>query len=244
MKTREALERENARLRGDLLTFSSRINHDLRTPLGGIVSIGELLREILAEKDPSSTELTSTLFQAVDEMTKVIKTAGLVARASATPPKKETVAMDRIVRNVLQRLESRILRRGATVKVAGTWPKVAAVAEWIEFTWMTFLLNALQHGGSDVELGWETVKTGHRFWLTDGGEPIPPGVREKLFQAFDSLNQPDSTRGLSLSAVRRLVELQEGTCGYDGDEKKGGVFFFILPAKKIEVKGFKDEKKK
>jgi K+-sensing histidine kinase KdpD len=38
MKDESALERENARLRGDLLTIGSRISHDLRTPLGGIMT--------------------------------------------------------------------------------------------------------------------------------------------------------------------------------------------------------------
>jgi K+-sensing histidine kinase KdpD len=32
----EQLSRENARLRGDLLTVVRRISHDLRTPLGGM----------------------------------------------------------------------------------------------------------------------------------------------------------------------------------------------------------------
>ncbi|MGA2030108.1 MAG: hypothetical protein ABSG87_08555, partial [Verrucomicrobiota bacterium] len=51
--TREELLQENARLRGDLLTVAVRVSHDLRTPLGGIVNTGELLQEILIEKEPA-----------------------------------------------------------------------------------------------------------------------------------------------------------------------------------------------
>ncbi|MEI9866472.1 MAG: hypothetical protein WDN00_18335 [Limisphaerales bacterium] len=51
--TQDQLLRENARLRGDLLTIAVRVSHDLRTPLGGIVNTGELLKEILVEKEPA-----------------------------------------------------------------------------------------------------------------------------------------------------------------------------------------------
>ena len=51
---RHELLRENARLKGDLLTIAGRVTHDLRSPLGAIVHTGEMLKEILADADPSS----------------------------------------------------------------------------------------------------------------------------------------------------------------------------------------------
>ncbi len=41
----EKLLRENDRLRGDLLTIARRFSHDLRTPLGGIISADEAIIE-------------------------------------------------------------------------------------------------------------------------------------------------------------------------------------------------------
>jgi len=43
------------------------------------------------------------------------------------------------------------------------------------------------------------------------------------------LHQSGSARGLGLPAVRRLVELQGGSCGYL-PEASGAKFFFTLPA--------------
>ena len=49
---RHLLKRENARLRGSLMTFGTRVAHDLRTPIGGILTTAEMLREVLAEDAP------------------------------------------------------------------------------------------------------------------------------------------------------------------------------------------------
>ncbi|HUC83753.1 MAG TPA: histidine kinase dimerization/phospho-acceptor domain-containing protein, partial [Candidatus Acidoferrales bacterium] len=86
-------EQENARLRGDLLTLAQRFSHDLRTPLGGIVSTAEALREILAVHDASAVPLADSLLTSAEDMTQLIKQISFVARASARPLPKTSVHM-------------------------------------------------------------------------------------------------------------------------------------------------------
>ncbi|HTB86171.1 MAG TPA: HAMP domain-containing sensor histidine kinase [Candidatus Sulfotelmatobacter sp.] len=226
----DRLLRENARLRGDLLTIASRISHDLRTPLGSILNSGELLREVLHEKEPSSVALTDPLFNSVEELQRLIKNISFVAKASVRPPSKNQFNMGEIVDEVRQELEARILKKQACVKSPQTWPQVEGVPGWIAYTWWNFIVNALQHGGPQIHLGWLAEKNGHRFWINDNGPGVPVQWRAKLFQPFDSLSQADSTRGLGLSVVQRLVELQDGQCGYELN-LSGPRFFFTLPAK-------------
>ena len=227
----ERLVRENARLRGDLLTVATRISHDLRAPLGGITSTGEILREILAEKDPESVALADSLFSSVDELTRLIKNMSMVTKASARPRAKEKVRMGEIVSGVLEQLESRALKRRAAIVEPGSWPEVAGVDSWLEVIWWNLLANALQHAGDSprIEFGWreETGKT--RFWISDNGPGVPADRRDQLFQPFDSLHEPDSRQGLGLSVMQRLVELQGGDCGYEANPKGGARFFFTLP---------------
>jgi signal transduction histidine kinase len=84
IKNQSALEAENARLRGDLLTVSSRIGHDLRTPLGGILTGAEALREILAEKN-LPVAFTQAIVDSVDDLTRLIRQISFVLKASAHP---------------------------------------------------------------------------------------------------------------------------------------------------------------
>ena len=121
--TREELLRENARLRGDLLTVAHRISHDLRTPLGGIVNSGEVVREMLAENGLPSAPLLRPIFDSADDLTRLIERVSFVLKASACPRPLEAVKMGGVVFRVLQRLERRILEKNATVCEPPAWPE-------------------------------------------------------------------------------------------------------------------------
>src|SRR5471030_263552 len=167
--TQDQLLRENARLRGDLLTIAVRVSHDLRTPLGGIVNTGELLQEILVEKEPAAAAMAESLFTSVDEMSKLIGQIRIITRATAEPKPKERLNTAEIVSGVLQRLESRILKTQATVAEPPSWPEVNSVADWLEIIWWNFLANAIQHAGPKprIELNWHQEKEGFRFQVCD-----------------------------------------------------------------------------
>ena len=227
------LGREIARLRGDLLTIGSRVAHDLRTPLGGVVSTGEMLKEVLTDLDQPTATLTDPLFHSADHLATLIKQISFVTRASARPLPKTAVKMGVIVSGVMQRLESRILNKQATVVESGSWPETERVAAWLEFIWWNFLTNALQHAGEKprIELGWRKETDAFRFHICDNGAGVPVELRPGLFQPFDSLHKPESTRGLGLSIVQRLVGLQGGDCGHEPGPNGGACFFFTLPAR-------------
>ena len=223
----EGLERENARLRGDLLAIGRRVSHDLRTSLGGISVSLELLKETMG-KDATAVEAFHSLTQSVDELSRLIKSFSVLAKATANPPPMERVPMGEIVWGVRQQLERQCARRGATVTAPDSWPEVAGIPGWLEFIWWNFLANALRHGGLKIELGWTRETDGFRFWIHDNGKGVMGPGRGLLFQPFDSMHRPDSARGLGLSVVQRLVELQHGECGYEVSADGGPCFFFTL----------------
>ncbi|HEY1661521.1 MAG TPA: HAMP domain-containing sensor histidine kinase [Verrucomicrobiae bacterium] len=228
----EKLEKENVRLRGDLLTLGRRVTHDLRTPLGGIAISVELLKELFAKNDDAKGALQS-LESSVDEISRLIKSMSVLAKATAQPPPLEKVAMGEIVWVVIQQLERRALKCGATVTAPEAWPQVAGHPGLLEFIWWNLLANALQHGGLTIRLDWSKEKDHFRFWVHDNGQGVTEETRALLFQPFDTLHQTNSTRGLGLSIVRRLVDLQNGRCGYEAHADGGPCFFFELP----EMKG-------
>jgi signal transduction histidine kinase len=220
---------ENARLRGDLLTMASRVSHDLRTPLGGIATAAEVLREILAEKNFSVT-LTQSISDSVDDMTRLIKQISFITRATAEPLPKGPVRMNEVVVMALQRVESRVLKKSATIVNPGSWPQVNGVGKWLEEIWWNLLTNALQHTANSprIELNWREEDGHYRFEICDNGGGVPEIMKKCLFRPFDLLHKPEGGRGLGLSIVQRLVELQSGDCGYE-PRPGGSCFFFLLP---------------
>jgi K+-sensing histidine kinase KdpD len=229
MNKESGLEAENERLRGDLMTVATRVSHDLRTPLGGIVTATEVLREILAGQS-QPPNLTQAIFDSVEDLTRLIRQISAVTRATAHPLPKESVPMGEPVEIALQRLESRIVKKEAVIIKPDSWPQVRGVAAWLEVIWWNFLLNALQHLPEKprIELSWREENGGHRFGVSDNGGGVPDDLRPGLFQPFDSLHKLNGSRGLGLSVVQRLVELQGGQCGYE-PLPGGSFFFFSLP---------------
>jgi signal transduction histidine kinase len=225
----ETLQRENSRLRGDLLTIGRRVAHDLRTPLGSILISIELLKEAAAKNDVTATAAKS-LLTSVDEISRLIKSVSLFAKATANPPAMEMISMMEIVSAILAQAERKITARGATVSAPDSWPEVSGISNWLEFVWYSFLDNALLHGGKKILLGWRREKNEFHFSICDDGKTISAATRERLFQPFDSLHAPDSTRGVSLSIIQRLVELQGGHCGYELTGEGHPCFYFTLPA--------------
>ena len=226
----DCLVLQNARLRGDLLTIARRISHDLRTPLGGIISAGEMVKEVLVEQNPTSAALVGPLFDSADGMTQLIERVSFLLKASLHPAPKEKVKMSEVVFNVRQRLESIVLKKNATILEPAAWPEVNGVGFWLEVVWWNLLANALQHGKDLIELGWQEGKAELRFWVCDNGDAVAAEKRDKLFQPFHTLYEANAGRGLGLSIVQRLMELQGGNCGYEPRLDGGSCFYFTLPA--------------
>jgi signal transduction histidine kinase len=227
----QGLRRENARLRGDLHTVASRVNHDLRTPLSPIYTSCEVLRLTLGSLLPTHAPMLLSITNSVDELTTLLDRVGFVLKASVMPKPKASVAMTDIVFGAAGRLESRILAAKATMTQPKSWPDVQGVPAWLETMWLQLIANALQHAGPSpkLELGWDETATDYRFWVRNEGKEIAPEKRAKLFQPFHQLHQTNASRGLGLSIVGRLAELQGGRGGYEPLGADGSRFYFTLP---------------
>jgi len=223
------IEEENARLRGDLLTVASRVSHDLRTPLGGILTAAEVLREMLAEVNKPEM-LTQAILNSVDDMTRLIRQISFVTRATAAPQPVKPVNMSGPVAMALQRTQRLIAKRNATVIEPPSWPEVKGSADWLEYVWINLLTNALQHTAEEVriELSWRQENGQCRFAVADNGGGVREDLRSTMFYPFHLLHKPEASRGLGLSIVQRLMDLQGGSCGYE-PLPGGSLFYFSLP---------------
>jgi signal transduction histidine kinase len=226
-----ALRREIARARGDLHAIGSRVAHDLRTEVASILTNSELLREVISKDKPPLSDIMEPIFGSVDALGKIIERLSFMAMVSARGAAKKQLDMGHVVGRALQRMESEILRRKASMIQPDFWPTVSGEAAWIEKIWCDLLTNALIHssGPARIELGWLSKESGHRFWVRDNGAGVSPEVRSQLFQPFHMMHRANGPRGLGLSMVQRLVELQGGSCGYEHREEGGSNFFFTLP---------------
>lgn len=225
-------EREYARLRGDLKAVARRVNHDLRSPLGGITTTAELIKELLGESNAELAALTDPLFDSAQSMIRLMDRISFMARAVTERPAKSPVAMTEVVWAAEQRLQRQLMQKKITIRRPAGWPEVSGVAAWLEVVWLNLMANAIEHStaGTEVQLFWELAGTREvRFGVRDTGRGVPPNKRGQLFYPFHLLQQPNSPHGLGLPIVQRLVEMQGGGARCEFPETGGSVFSFTLP---------------
>jgi len=228
---RYSLLRENARLKGDLLTLSGRISHDLKSPLNGILATSEALKEVLQDKAPSSVVLTESLFNSVDEVVKLMNRTSFMLKATALPLPRQKFSMGDVVWTVRQRMESRIVAKKVKILQPESWPEIQGVEPWLEVVWGNLIGNVLEHGGNvtEAELGWVKQENTYHFFVRDNGRGVNAVRLNKLFTPFHSLNAPGNGYGLGLPIAQRLVELHGGDMDYKPVPEGGSLFTFTLP---------------
>ena len=229
------LARDNARLRGDLLTIARRVNHDLRSSLNGVMTASEVIKEILGAERPEDLELIQPVADSAAEIARLIDQVSFVAKATAMPALSQQLPMNELMWKGISRLEALISERKAEVTHGEEWPVVFGVASWLETVWTYLILNAVEHGGAppSVELSWDETETEQRFWVADRGPGVLADRRGALFTPFHRLAESGAARGFGLAVVQRLIDLLGGRTGYEPREGGGSRFYFTLPKRKV-----------
>lgn len=226
------LLRENARLRGDLLTFARRVSHDLRSPLSGIFTTAELLKEILAEQSPEDAALTTPLFESSQAVLKLIERTSQVAKASVeTHPALEQVDMGQAQWAGRQVVEQKAAKAGVRLQEPEQWPTVVGVSAWLEIVWANLLNFAVQRSprGATVQTAWQETPETYEFSVTDQGSPLTAEQQAAQFWPFEKLHQGHSSKSLDLPIARRFIELQGGRCDCESAAGGGLRCSFTLP---------------
>jgi K+-sensing histidine kinase KdpD len=225
------LRRERDRLRADLLSIGIRISHDLRSPMGGIISSTEVLDATGPERPKNEKSPTQPIFESANDLVKVINQLTLVTKATARPDTRQKFNMAGPMGRALERVEMKVRQTAATISKPASWPELVGDPTFTELAWLGLLENALRHAGKSptIELGWDQDEENYTFWIRDHGPGVPVEKRRQLFHPFHRLHEPNAARGLGLPIVGRLVQLQGGTCGYEPLTPAGSRFFFKLP---------------
>jgi signal transduction histidine kinase len=230
--SRLLLQRENERFRGDLQSIGTRIVHDMRSPLGGILASTEALGEFLAEIAPAEVGRTQRILESEEDLLEIVRKLGVLAHDFAGPLVLGEFNMGLAVNSALERLEPEIIRARDTVTQTEVWPEVKGDQRKLERIWFHLLQNAVVHAGSArlIELGWEHRDGELRFSVGDNGAGVPAEKQTLLFWPFHRLHDPSAARGLGLPIAERLVRMHGGSTGYAPRANGGAVFYFTIPA--------------
>ena len=234
---RERLE-ELLRLREELTDM---IIHDLRNPLGVIVSGLQMLERVpVAETELAYvTALVETMGRSVRRMQRLVDTLLDIARLEEGRMALQPQPLD-----LLPLLEETIAEERSLAEARGlvlegrlpaSLPLILADRDVLVRVLVNLLDNALKftpHGGQV----WVEVRPdpeGARVEIVDSGPGIPLEERERIFEKFTQVRGQAGGRrgsGLGLAFCRMAVEAHGGRIWVeDGPSGVGSRFVFVLP---------------
>ena len=228
---------ERKKLQDDKDGWIAQVSHELRTPLTPIKGFLHTLQrrdeqftppdrqriyEVMLREEQRLEDLVTSLLQAT-----TIDQRGLVV----VP---EVVDWPTVVRDQVDVYRRTDPSRTVNLEMASEDPIVADRS--LAISVLTNLLsNAMKYSPSGSPVDIVVAADGERIVTTvsDQGEGVAPGDRERIFEKFtrlgDHLTRPQQGVGLGLYIARRCVEEMGGEIWCEGVEGGGARFGFTLP---------------
>jgi signal transduction histidine kinase len=244
METHLRLRRQQIELRAlnDLKNhFLGMAAHDLRTPLGGIMGISELLAyqlsPLLTEKQSSFFDmlLASSKFM-IGLINDLLDTSAIESGNLTIERRMVDIAVP-IIRSVeINGMLASPKNISIAISCQEKLPHVFADTNRIEQVINNLLSNAMKYSQPETDIAVHLRHENNEVIISvaDQGPGIPGKEQHKLFQAFGKTSvRPTSNKerstGLGLLIVKKIIEAHDGRIWLLSEPGKGTEFFFSLP---------------
>ena len=220
------------------IDFVHHVSYELRSPLTNIIGfahfLGDPLTGPLSEKQAEYLGYLTTSTNALLAIINNILDLATIDAGAMTlnyGPVDIRLTMDAAAEGVQDRLEQSGI--SLNIRVAPDIGTFMADELRVRQTLFNLLANAIgfSPAGETVTLSAQRLKDAVVFSVTDHGPGIPPDVKDKVFDWFEthSLGSRHRGTGLGLSLVRAFVELHHGTVTIDSAVGRGTTVTCIFP---------------
>ena len=233
---RDISERKNLdTMRNDL---TSMIYHDLRSPLGNVISsldVLETMQPVL--EDPAMKSLVEIAMRSTLRIQRLTDSLLDMNRLEAGRPigNRQRVEMTGLIRDARDIVLPTIMSKGQTltIDIPGNLPDVFADPEMIRRVLINLVENAAKYTQlrGHIEIGASPDGEMLQTWVRDDGPGIPASEHERIFDKFNRLDMHKSPKGLGLGLAycRLAVQGHGGRIRVESEPGKGANFIFTLP---------------
>lgn len=238
-----ASRKELDALRDDM---TSMIFHDLRSPLGNIVSSLEMMSTLMPE-DETLNSMLNIAKNSTARIQRLVNSLLDINRLEAGQQIADQNSIDPValVRESIRDVEPSFTARQHTLtnRALSVLPLVWVDVDMIHRVLINLLENAIKFtpSGGKIDIGAQTSEDGLfvKFWVRDNGPGIPPAERERIFEKFTRLRGKNKTGGLGvgLAFCRLAVHAHGGEIWVDSEVGKGTTFWLTLPVAQRQSTG-------
>lgn len=210
--------------------FTADVAHDLRTPLGAMVSASSILKDYLDEMPQGARRPTELIINDVSRLRRLVTDLLEIGRLDSQkePPNVEPIDVEAMITGVVMSL-----RRDATVKTDFKGEsRIYSDRVRLERVLANVIENAFVHG-EEKDIAISTNATPQRFVVevADSGPGIPEDQLPHIFDRFHKASASRSTQGsgLGLAIAAQHIALLGGTLTAENREGGGALFRATIP---------------
>lgn len=219
----------------DLDAFARQLAHELRTPIGHVQGLAELLQQRLAERlQPGDSQLLQMQMRAAHDMLVTLEALLELARSSSAAIERQAVDLSALAFEVIAGLPA--IERAAPIH----WDIQPELVAWASPVQLRIVLQNLFGNAAKftrqvphpvVQFSGQRDDDGQLLLcIADNGAGFKPEQAQRLFQPFQRLHRQEEFHGtgIGLTIVQRIVQRHGGQIAAYGEPGHGARFEFTL----------------
>lgn len=225
---------ELAELRTDM---TSMIFHDLRSPLGNIISSLEVLQSSFDDEDETIQSVLSIASRSSRRASRLVESLLDLDRLEAEKAvlNKTEASIGGLIAEAVEEIHPTAEARGQFLRMnlAPRLPPVSMDVDMIRRVLINLLENAVKYtrAGDHIDVSAKKADDHLAVSVRDNGPGISEKDRDRIFDKFFRLSGDSRPKGLGLGLAfcRLAVEAHGGKIWVDSEEGQGSTFTFTLP---------------
>jgi signal transduction histidine kinase len=235
----QALAESTTRFMKDLDATKERflgiLGHDLRTPLGAIITAGKFMRE-MGGLAPTVDKLAATIVSSGERMNAMVDDLLDFTRSQlghSFPIVRQPVDLEKLLHTSVEEVKAAhpkmMLKLETSGDLRGEWDQ-ARLSQVLS----NLLSNAISHGSAGTPVTVKARGEGSRVIITvhNSGQPIPEDQLEQIFLPLSRSSSKSANAdhlGLGLYIADQIVSAHSGTIGVESSPTDGTTFTVCLP---------------
>jgi PAS domain S-box-containing protein len=219
--------------------LSASIVHEVSQPIAAAATNAKAGLRWLNARPPDIDEVVQALGRIVENASRASEVIGRIrALIKKTPARKDDVAINDTVREIVALTGGEVKKIGATVQMQlqDSMPLVQGDRVQLQQVILNLIINAIEALSEvadtrrELAISTGTEESGNvRVAVRDSGPGLGPAKLERLFEAFYT-TKPGGL-GMGLSICRSIIEAHGGRLWAEANEPRGAIFQFTVPAK-------------
>jgi light-regulated signal transduction histidine kinase (bacteriophytochrome) len=221
----KSLERQNQ----ELNDYAHMVSHDIKTPLQSIEALTTwILDDYSRILDEAGKETLKLIKENVEKMDTLIK--GILQYSTIGKIEKELydVNLNSLVNDILMDLNN---KENITFVVPNKLPTIKGDKYRLDKLFLHLIDNAIKYNKKEdiiIEIGFNEEVDYWNFYIKDNGNGIEQRYFDKIFVAFQKLEDDYKSAGIGLSIVKKIIDAYNGEIYLESEPKIGSTFHFSI----------------